>query len=89
MEQQESKAASKEHIVRIPIEGKDDFIDFYRDTETHRISLCSKENCADLPALTGMETTELFNLLQPLGKNIEQIAKEYGIDADDGTEAED
>lgn len=61
----------KEHLIRIKLDRPDDFIDFYRDTDTGTISLCSKENCASLPALTGLETTELFSLLEPLGEKIE------------------
>ena len=61
----------KEHLVRIKLDRPDDFIDFYRDPDTGKISLCSKEHCASLPDLTGLETTELFALLEPLGDKIE------------------
>lgn len=59
-----------EHLVRIKL-AADDFIDFYKDPETGKISLCSKEHCASLPDLTGLETTELFALLEPLGEKVE------------------
>ncbi|MBU0778264.1 hypothetical protein KKF82_08405 [Patescibacteria group bacterium] len=65
-----------EHLVRIKLASADDFIDFYRDIETGKISLCSKEHCASLPELTGLETTELFALLEPLGEKIEVPADE-------------
>ena len=61
----------KEHLIRIKVDRDDNFIDFYRDPETHKISLCSKEHCAELPELTGLETTELFSLLEPLGDKLE------------------
>ena len=61
----------KEHLIRIKVDRDDNFIDFYRDRETHKISLCSKEHCAELPELTGLETTDLFSLLEPLGDKIE------------------
>lgn len=61
----------KEHLIRIKVEKDDNFIDFYRDPETHKISLCSKEHCAELPELTGLETTALFSLLEPLGDKLE------------------
>lgn len=64
-----------EHLVRIKL-AADDFIDFYKDTETGKISLCSKEHCASLPELTGLETTELFALLEPLGEKVEFPADE-------------
>lgn len=60
----------KEHLVRIKLE-KGDYIDFYRDHETGKVSLCSQEQCASLPELTGLETTNLFSLLEPLGEKIE------------------
>ena len=60
-----------EHLVRIKLERDNEFIDFYRDLETGKISLCSKEHCASLPELTGLETTELFALLEPLGEKVE------------------
>lgn len=66
----------KEHLVRIKLEKDDDFIDFYKDPETGKISLCSKEHCASLPELTGLETTELFSLLEPLGEKVEVPADE-------------
>jgi len=62
---------NKELLIRIKVEKDDNFIDFYRDPETHKISLCSKEHCAVLPDLTGMETTDLFSLLEPLGDKLE------------------
>lgn len=62
---------NKEHLVRIKVERDDNFIDFYRDRETGKISLCSKDHCADLPDLTGLETTNLFSLLEPLGDKLE------------------
>jgi len=65
----------KEHLIRLKLEA-DDFIDFFKETDTGKISLCSKENCADLPALTGLETTELFSLLEPLGTKVEEPAEE-------------
>ena len=65
-----------EHLVRIKLEKADDFIDFYKDPETGKIRLCSKEHCASLPELTGLETTELFALLEPLGEKIEVPADE-------------
>ena len=76
-----------EHLVRIKLEKPDDFIDFYRDLDTGKISLCSKEHCASLPELTGLETTELFALLEPLGDKVEfpdgeltgQILNEEGV----------
>lgn len=61
----------KEHLIRIKVERDDSFIDFYRDRDTGKISLCSKDHCADLPELTGLETTNLFSLLEPLGDKIE------------------
>ena len=61
----------KEHLIRIKVEKDDNFIDFYRDPETHKISLCSKEHCAELPDLTGLETTNLFSLLEPMGDKLE------------------
>jgi len=70
----------KEHLIRIKLEKADDFIDFFKETETGKISLCSKENCADLPALTGLETTDLFSLLEPLGTKIEVPAEAEVID---------
>ena len=60
----------KEHLVRIKLE-KGDFIDFYKDVEGGQISLCSQKQCASLPELTGLQTTELFALLEPLGEKIE------------------
>jgi hypothetical protein len=60
----------KEHLVHI-ILAKGDFIDFYKDTENGQISLCSQAHCASLPKLTGLETTELFGLLEPLGEKVE------------------
>jgi|GEM_PF-6716571 len=60
----------KEHLVRINLE-KGGFIDFYRDHDGNKISLCSGEHCVNLPELTGLQTTELFSLLEPLGEKIE------------------
>jgi hypothetical protein len=60
----------KEHLVHIVL-AKGDFIDFYKDTENGKISLCSQAHCVSLPELTGLETTELFDLLEPLGEKIE------------------
>ena len=60
----------REHLVHIKL-AKGDFIDFYKDTENGKISLCSQEHCVSLPALTGLETTQLFALLEPLGEKIE------------------
>lgn len=76
-----------EHLVRIKLERDNEFIDFYRDLETGKISLCNKEHCANLPELTGLETTELFSLLEPLGEKVEfpadeladQILNEEGV----------
>jgi len=62
---------AKEHLVRIKIDKNDDFIDLYREPEGGQISLCSKDRCANLPDLTGMEFMELFGLLQPLGDKVE------------------
>lgn len=65
----------KEHLVHIKL-AKGVFIDFYKDTDNGKISLCSQEHCASLPELTGIETTELFALLEPLGEKIEFPAEE-------------
>lgn len=62
---------AKEHLVRIAVERKDDFLDLYRDMETGGISLCSKDRCAELHELTGLETTNLFSLLESLGDKVE------------------
>ena len=76
----------KEHLIRIKLEKADDFIDFFRETDTGTISLCSKENCASLPALTGLETTDLFSLLEPLGTKIEVPAEAEEVTAEIVTE---
>lgn len=65
----------KEHLAHIKL-AKGDFIDFYKDTDNGKISLCSQEHCASLPEMTGLETTELFALLEPLGETIEFPAEE-------------
>lgn len=67
---------AKEHLVRIKIDKNDDFIDLYRDQESGAISLCSKEKCASLPELTGLQTTELFSLLEPLGDKVDFPAED-------------
>jgi len=69
----------KEHLIRIKLEKPDDYIDFFRETETGKISLCSKDNCANLPELTGLETTDLFSLLEPLGTKVEVPAEAEAI----------
>jgi len=56
--------------------AKGDFIDFYKDVENGKISLCNQEQCASLPELTGLETTQLFALLEPLGEKIEFPSEE-------------
>jgi|GEM_PF-4852350 len=78
---------AKEHLVRIMVEHKDDFIDLYRDPETGGISLCSKDRCAELHELTGLETTNLFSLLEPLGNKVE-FPDDAGIEAPILTEGE-
>jgi len=60
----------KEHLVHIKL-ATGDFIDFYKDIGNGRISLCSQDRCASLPDLTGLETTDLFSLLEPLGEAVE------------------
>lgn len=67
----ENTENNKERLVRIKVEKNDDFIDIFRDMETHEISLCSKERCANLPNLTGQSTFELYNFLEALGDKVE------------------
>ena len=73
----------KEHLVRIKLE-KGDFIDFYKDDQNGKISLCSQEQCANLPDLTGLQTTELFALLEPLGEKIEFPPDSEEVTAEEG-----
>lgn len=61
---------AKEHLASIKLKNGD-AIDYYRDLENGSISLCGKDHSVTLPALTGLQTTELFTILEAMGDHVE------------------
>ena len=61
---------AKEQLASIKIKNGD-AIEFYRDLDNGKISLCGKDHCATLPALTGLQATELFTILEAMGEYVE------------------
>jgi len=54
-----------EHLVRLTLKDGT-HIDFHRDDDK-TVRVCREDHCVILPKASGMLTTELFALLEPLG----------------------
>lgn len=63
----EEKRQESEHLVRLRTK-EGNFIDFYRD-ENKTVRITSSEgNEIKLPRASGMTTSQIFSMLEPLGE---------------------